>query len=90
MPAAADSLIAQLTPGVHRMLDYCWATVADGGPTVIQHWVSDMQLLLTGYLPSERCVTCSGGTPAVQQVEEEGNRLSLLTRHTAALERATM
>ena len=23
-----------------RMLGYCWATVADGGPTLTQHWLN--------------------------------------------------
>ena len=33
------------TPDVDPMLLWCWASVADGGPTLQQHWVSVLCLL---------------------------------------------
>ena len=38
----------QQTLHVDRVLDQCWAGVADGGPTLIQHWVN-VQYLLKSY-----------------------------------------
>ena len=40
------SSITQQTRDVNPMLYYCWASVADGGPTVIQHWVNVSCLLV--------------------------------------------
>ena len=35
----------QQTQDTHLLLDQCWSSVADGGLTLIQQWVSDSCLL---------------------------------------------
>ena len=34
--------VAQQTRGVEPVLVWCWASVADDGPALDQHWVNDM------------------------------------------------
>ena len=36
-----------MTRGVEPMLAYCWASVADVGPTIIQHWFSRHPIFIT-------------------------------------------
>ena len=38
--------LSQQTWGIHPLLDQCWATVVDGGPTLSQQWVSDSCLFM--------------------------------------------
>ena len=38
-------MATQQTRDVHQMLVQCWASVADGGPTLHQHWVNVSCLL---------------------------------------------
>ena len=30
------------TRHVDPMLDYCWPSVVDGGPTLVEHWVNKL------------------------------------------------
>ena len=38
------------------MLDQCWASVVDGGPTLIQHWANSSFIQLSIYSGSEQTV----------------------------------
>ena len=54
-PSAGSLCYTQQTGGIHPMLFQCWASVEDGGPTLIQHWVksSPSPVIKWSYLP--RC-----------------------------------
>ena len=36
------------TRDIYPMLDQCWASVVDGGPTLVQHWVDVIVSFMLG------------------------------------------
>ena len=68
--------LPQQTPNTHPMLVQCWASVADVGPTLIQHWIS---------------VSCWGALPPSPQYLHTQYRLRvgptsvMLSQHVAGI-----
>ena len=42
-PPPHPSVISQQARHIYPMFDHCWATVYDGGPAVVKHWVDVSQ-----------------------------------------------
>ena len=72
-------LAAQQTRGVEPVLVLCWASVADGGPELDQHWVNLSCLLgvLTGHICVLHITWCEDIKTVAQLIEPKDDLVTV-------------